>query len=276
MYCAYCGNKLEDTDTFCFMCGAKTGVVQSGEKNITDTVEVVYGEEFNSAAKAVEGGKGAHLKKKKSIGWAIAGIAAAAAVAAIILSGSRGSKLETGDKTHSDNKIKTEEKLEKPEAVKADTNDSAEAEPLAAYENDVPENEDEANEAEEKGNVANSKSYILNFEGDTASIKITDVSINEDGFLSVTISSEAIIGALIRNNSLIIPYQAAVIVDGEEINWNKASISTGAYVFVYETDKLPETVILYSHGNRDSGIEVSYAEIFSGFNFDFNLDKFFN
>ena len=238
MYCANCGANIDDSAVFCPECG------EIAVK--PDTFEQPSDKALSEDSGKIKRTSFAHVKKNGKKNLIIAAIISVVVIVAVVLTvtlvGSSSSKRDT-----------------KHTLALSDKSDSK-IETLDAEENDVKS--DNTAVADAVNSKEYNNSFELTFENKTARIEVTDVSFNDEGELTVKIESEAIYGAPIRNGSIVIPYQAKVKVDGEEISWHTVDIATGSLRFTYHATELPDSLVLFSYGNESKGINVDYDSLF--------------
>ena len=123
---------------------------------------------------------------------------------------------------------------------------SSGAEPTANAEDTEPQEEaDEPVEPE----------YItLSYDGNTASVTVDSVYLDEDGKLAVTLAGTgySFNGILpFRNGSIVVPFRVDARIGASTYSWDTASFGSGTITYLFDVTELPEQVVLYSSDNRD-------------------------
>lgn len=107
--------------------------------------------------------------------------------------------------------------------------------------------------------LADGGSADFQYDGTTYHVTYAGSELDEDGKLNVKLSGFGS-GVPIRNNKMIIVAWANVIVGGKEIESQTVHISTstgdGVYSYVFDTDQMPEEVLLYPYEDPKNGIPV--------------------
>ena len=115
----------------------------------------------------------------------------------------------------------------------------------------------------ESASEQDSEKVTLQYEDNSASMSVKTVAIGDDGNLEVTLEGVGygFNGMLpMRGGSMIIPFNAEVVVDGTTYSWNTASTGNGEIVFFYDITDIPDQIILYSADeNHDEKFTVDAA-----------------
>ena len=109
-----------------------------------------------------------------------------------------------------------------------------------------------------------SEKVTLQFEEDSASMSVKSVAFGDDGNLEVTLEGTGygFNGILpMRGGSMVIPFNADVVVGGTTYSWDMASTGNGEIVFSYNITDLPEQIVLYSADeNHEEKVTIDAAQ----------------
>ncbi len=103
----------------------------------------------------------------------------------------------------------------------------------------------------------------VTFEETTYTVAIGAVGLNDGGKTTVEITSPGI-GEVIpfRNGEFVVPVQATIIIGGEPYHWNSVTTAADGLTFEFETDTMPEQIIVYPcGGDDDESVQVVFDAI---------------
>ncbi len=104
----------------------------------------------------------------------------------------------------------------------------------------------------------NPNEATLYFEGKSASIWIANIAFNDYGKLIVSLAGDGINGEIpVRDNRMIAQYQANIVVDSTEYQWEALriiyatdNVTMNQYAYTFSVSKMPDQVILYSYDEK--------------------------
>lgn len=113
---------------------------------------------------------------------------------------------------------------------------------------------DGENLSAEESAPAEPEYVTLSYEGNTASVTVDSVFLEEDGRLAVMLKGTgySFNGILpFRNGKLVVPFSADIRIGENMYSWDTANFDSGTITYLFDVAEMPEQIILYSSDNED-------------------------
>ena len=126
---------------------------------------------------------------------------------------------------------------------------------------------DDTGKLPEEADAPKEPEYVtLSYEGNTASVTVDSVFLDDDGKLSVALKGVgySFNGILpFRNGSIVVPFGADIRIGETKYSWDTASFGSGTITYLFDAADLPEQIILYSSDNKDEQFTFDAAPFIS-------------